>query len=115
MELKAFERRQPELPPRRGAIHALRLRREMNDRLPGNPIESAVMERYGVAPHNRLIIVPKGFTRHAAHLEDIHEIGFVSQFDHELQLMEVEILKGKIIKQSLGREQLLTPDVHCVL
>src|SRR5579859_3749658 len=102
MELEALERRQPQLPSRRGAIHTFRLGREMNDGLPRNPIQSAVMERYGVATHNRLVIVPKGFTRYAAHLEYIHEIGFVGQFDYELQLMEVEILKGKIIKQGLG-------------
>src|SRR5438128_1024053 len=104
MELKAFERRQAQLPTRRSAIHAFRLRREMDNGFPGYPVQSAVMKRNGVTPHDRLVIVTQVFTRHSAHLEDVHEIGFVSQFDHKLQFMEVEIFKGKIVEQSLGRK-----------
>src|ERR1051326_8693502 len=87
----------------------------MNNGLPGYTVQSGVMKRYGVTPHNRLVIVTKVFTRHAAHLEDIHKIRFVGQFDYEFKLMEVEILKGKVVEQSLGREQLLTTNMHRVL
>src|SRR5512142_2803886 len=55
------------------------------------------------------------FPRYAAHLEDVHKIGFIGQFDIELKLLEVEILKGKIIKQRVRRKQLLTADMDRVL
>src|SRR6185369_6300290 len=104
-----------ELPARRSAIHRLRPRREMNDGFARYTVQSAVVENNGIAAHNRLVIVPQVMAGYAAHLEDIHEISFVGQFNNKLKFLEVEIFKRKIIKERIGRQKLFTADVHRIL
>src|SRR5258708_2569656 len=73
------------------------------------------MKYDAVMPHNWLVIVAKLLPGYAAHLKDIHEIGFISQLDIELELVEIEILKRKVVEERLRGEQLLTADMHRVL
>src|SRR6478609_11652678 len=115
MELEALEGGQPQLPPRRGAIDHIRLGRKMNNGFAGDAIPAAIMKHNGIVPHSRQVILAELFPRYAAHLKDIHEIGFVSQFDVELKLMEVKILKRKIVEERFGRKQLFTANVYRVL
>src|SRR6476646_5521936 len=98
LELETLERRQPQLPPRRGAIHHIRFWGKMNNGFAGNAIPTAIMKDNRIMPNYRQKILAKFFACYAAHLEDIHEIGFIGQLNIELKLMEVEILKRKIIK-----------------
>src|ERR1700686_3060944 len=56
LKLEALERRQPELPPRGRAIHRLRVRREMDDGLSRDAVQSAVMKNDGITAYNGLVI-----------------------------------------------------------
>ena len=102
MKLETLEGRKPQLPSRRGAIHHFRLRRKVDDGFAGHAIQAAIMKHDGIVPHDRLVIMAQVLPCHAAHLEDVHKIGFVSQFDVELKFMEVEILKREIVKERFG-------------
>src|SRR5579864_2423820 len=81
MELEALERREPQLPPRRGAIYHIRFWRKMNDGFPSDAIPAAIMKHNGIVPHNREIILSELFPCYSANLKHVHEIGFISQFN----------------------------------
>src|ERR1700757_346368 len=72
------------------------------------------MKDDAVMPDDWLVIVPQRLPSDAAHLEYVHVIGFISQFNDQLKFLEIEILKGKIIVKRIRSQQLLTQDMHGV-
>src|SRR5579864_5965004 len=115
LQLKTLEGRQIDLPAGGSAIDARRLVGKVDCRFPRNTVETAVMKDEGVAVDHRLVIVTQAVTGNAADLEDIHEVGFVGQLDHQHDIMKIEILERDVVVEGVGGEQLLAPDVYRVL
>src|SRR6201999_3092507 len=86
----------------------------MNDGFTRNAVQPAIMKNDRIMPYHRLVIMPQILPRYAAHLKDIHEVGFIRQLNDQLKLLKIEILKREIIKERVRREKLLTADVNRV-
>ena len=64
---------------------------------------------------DRLVILAVLLARHAAHLEDVDEVGIEQQFNREVDRRQIEILEGHAVEENLRRQQLLAADVDRVL
>ena len=57
--------------------------------------------------HDGAEVVPRLLPRHAAHLKDINEVCFECELHGDIDIHQVEILKGEVIEEDVAGEQLL--------
>src|SRR5215472_1050592 len=58
--------------------------------------------------------MPQLLASDATYLKDVHEVGFVGHLEIQHDVMEVEILEGKVIVKNVRSQKLLAADVHRV-